>query len=113
VGEDALGDGAGASSRGHHHRDAAGGGRVQVDQVRPDAGPGEHPHPRRPVEERGVDHGVGAHDRALGDRQVVLGGFGDEVDVIAEHAGDQVGLDPAEADHHRAGHDAATRGSPP
>ena len=51
---------------------------VEVDQVGADPGAGEHAHPRCAVEERLVDHRVGAHDRALGDGQVGVGGLGDE-----------------------------------
>ena len=113
----ALRDRSGTATRGHHHRDAAGGGRLEVDQVGAHSGTGEHAHPRCAVEERLVDHRVGAHDRTLRDGQIGIGGLGDERDV-AEHTGDQVGLDLAETHGQRAGSGGhcpapAPAGSPP
>ncbi len=118
VREDPLGDGAGAAAGGDDHGDAARGRCVEVDQVRAHPGPGEHPHPRSAVEERGVDHDVGADDRADRGGQVGLGGLGDEVDPVAERARDQVGLDRAQAHDHRPARGAhrptpTVAGSPP
>ena len=60
-----LGDRDGAGARGDHDGDTAGGGGVQVDAFDADTGPGDDPQPRGPVEEGGVDDGVGAGDGAL------------------------------------------------
>ncbi len=59
--------------------DAAGGGRVQINQVGADPGPGEHAHPGCAVEERGVDDRVGA----VGTSPTTLPSYGERISSAA------------------------------
>ena len=99
-GEDAFGDGPGAAAGRDHDGDPAGAGRLQVDQVDPDAGAGDDPQPRGAVEERRVHHRVGAGDGADGHGQVGRARVGHERHAVAEDPGDQGRVHLAEGDHH-------------
>jgi hypothetical protein len=100
VRDHAFGDRPGAAAGSDDDRDPPGGGGVEVYQVGADSGPGQHPHPGHPVQEGGVDHRVRADDRPFRDRQVVGRRGGDELDVVAEHSGDQGWVDGAQPNDH-------------
>src|SRR4029450_11894889 len=98
--------GPGPGAGGDDDGDAAGAGLLEVDQVDPDAGAGQHPQPGGPGQQGGVHDRVGADDGSLGHGQVVRAGLGHELDAVAEGAGDQGRVDGPEGDDHRppAGH---------
>src|SRR4029079_17238158 len=75
-----------------------------------DSGPGDDPERGRPAEQRPVDPGIGAGDRALGDGESVLAGRADEPTVPVEHAGDQARVDGTQRHHHRQVTDLLTAG---
>ena len=91
----------GARPGGDHDGDAAVGDRVEVDAFHAHARPGDDPQPGGPVQEGGVDRGVGPVDRPLRLPQVRVGRVRDEPAPAVEHVGDQAGIDDAEPDHQR------------
>jgi hypothetical protein len=110
--EHPFGDGPGAAARGDDDGDAAGAGFLHVDQVHPDAGPGQHPQSGGAGQQGGVHDRVGAHDRPFGVGQILRARLRHELDGVAEGVGDQGRIDGAERDDHRlaAAQRSASRG---
>ena len=82
--------------------DAAAGRLGDVDPVDADAGARQDPQLRHPVEGDSVDDGVGPHDRADRDGEVVRAGFGDEANAGGRCPDDEVRSDRPRGRRRRA-----------
>ena len=110
----ALGHSSGTGTGGDHHGDAPGRGGGHVDQLDAHPGPGDDPECGRLVEQRLVDPGIGADDRARRDTELGVAGIGDEPAVPVEHPGHQRWVDRPQRHHDRqaAGHQACPNVAP-
>jgi hypothetical protein len=84
-----LGDGSGSTPRCDHDRDTPCRGRAEVDVVDTDTGTRDDAQLCGAGEKRGINDGVGPHDRADGIGDVPRAGIGDKCNFLAEDPGDQ------------------------